>query len=46
MTLRLVTCDERGQATSSGRTKTPRPVRGSLLTIALQVLAFQGEDTP
>lgn len=46
MTLRLVTCDQRGQVTSSGRTKTAAGVRGSLLAIALQALAFQGEDTP
>ncbi len=51
MTPRLVSADERRQATSSGRTKTPRPVGGSLLAIAVQVLAypvvaFQGEDTP
>jgi hypothetical protein len=46
MTAGLVTADERAQVTSSGRTKTPCPVRGSLLAIALQVLASQGEDTP
>ena len=51
MTAGLVTGDEAWRAASSVRTKTSRAVRGSLLATAVQVRAiqvpaFQGEDTP